>query len=213
MTADEDGDGGKTRWLDAVRYTVAAVVTVLIVTVIVVAIKVVLRPESLRLSVVGGFVSSTPRPGATAAVELNVKLQAENPSGRARIYFLNITAYLFDNKTLAASTADPEQDCIINFGRPDFAVAQQMAVFFVMSVLGENETTIMDPNYFGMLYTKRRTISEVVMRVDGRLVTEVRSGANTTSHLATYYCWPLVVGEDEARSGMDVPCTENQSDG
>jgi hypothetical protein len=126
MTADGDGDGdgdGKTRCLDVVRYTVAAVVTVLIVTVIVVAIKVVLRPQSLSLSVVGGAVSSTPQSPANI-VYLDVKLRAENPSGRARIYFLDITAYLFDDKTVAASSSTPDEDCFISLDPSDIVVAQ-----------------------------------------------------------------------------------------
>nr|TKW19331.1 hypothetical protein SEVIR_4G013200v2 [Setaria viridis] len=172
---------------------VAAVVTVLIITVIVVAIKVVLRPESLSLSVVGGVVSSTPQPAANI-VHLGVKLRAENPSGRARMYFFNITAYLFDNKTVAAATADPEEDCRILFTPDDVAVAQQMAVVSVSDVQGKDDPAVMDHFHFDMLYTKRQVITDVAMRVEGRLVTEVRSGINRTSQLVTYLCWPLVVG-------------------
>ncbi|OEL28215.1 hypothetical protein BAE44_0010767 [Dichanthelium oligosanthes] len=216
----EDGDGGggcgensAFRWLDAVRYTVATVVTLLILTVIVVAIKVVLRPESLRLSVIGGSVSSTPLPGANAVVALRVQLRAENPSGRVRMYFFNITAYLFDNVTLAASTSDPEEDCSILFNPADMAVAQQMGAVAAWDAEGVDDPGVMNPVYFDVLYRKRRAISDVAMRVDGRLVTEVRSGINRTSHLATYYCWPLLVGgspgDEASKSGKDVPCTED----
>ncbi|CAD6341318.1 unnamed protein product [Miscanthus lutarioriparius] len=55
-------------------------VTVLIVAVVVTSLKVVLRPESLRLSVVDGVVYSTPQP-ASEAVTLQLNLRAENPSG------------------------------------------------------------------------------------------------------------------------------------
>ena len=102
MRADGDDDGKTSafRCLDAARYTVAAVVTVLIVAVVVTSLKVVLRPQSLRLSVVDGAVYSTPHP-ASEAVTLQLNLRAENPSGRARMYFLNVTAYLFDGATPA----------------------------------------------------------------------------------------------------------------
>ena len=102
MRADGDDDGKTSafRCLDAARYTVAAVVTVLIIAVVVTSLKVVLRPESLRLSVVDGVVYSTPLP-ASEAVTLQLNLRAENPSGRARMYFLNVTAYLFDGATPA----------------------------------------------------------------------------------------------------------------
>jgi hypothetical protein len=69
---------------------------------------------------------------------------------------------------------------------------------------------VLDHFHFDMLYTKRQVIGDVAMRVDGRLVTEVRSGMNRTSQLVTYLCWPLVVGgEVSAGTGKDVPCTEN----
>ncbi|CAN6179664.1 unnamed protein product [Urochloa humidicola] len=216
MSSDEDsGDKSTTfRCLDAVRYTVATVVTLLIVTVIVVSIKVVLRPESLQLSVVGGAVSSTPLPGGANAAEviLDVKLRAENPSGRAHMYFFSITAYLFDNKT-QASTPTPDKDCFIMLQPSpdgDFAVAQQMGMISAWYVEGKNDSNVMDLSYFDMLYRERRTISDVTMRVDGSLVTEVSSMINRT-HLATYYCWPLVVvgnpADDEAaKDRKDVPC-------
>jgi hypothetical protein len=200
MTADGDGDGdGKTRCLDVVRYTVAAVVTVLIITVIVVAIKVVLRPQSLNLSVVGGAVSSTPQPLANI-VYLNVKLRAENPSDRARIYFLDITTYLFNDKMVAASSSAPEEDCFISLNPSDIVVAQQMGA--LSSSSAQRNEDVLDHFHFDMLYTKRQVIGDAAMRVDGRLVTKVRSGMNRTSPLVTYLCWPLVVGgcrESDAR--------------
>ncbi|CAN6179658.1 unnamed protein product [Urochloa humidicola] len=218
MSSDEDsGDKSTTfRCLDAVRYTVATVVTLLIVTVIVVSIKAVLRPESLQLSVVGGAVSSTPLPGGANAAEviLDVKLRAENPSGRAHMYFFSITAYLFDNKT-QASTPTPDKDCFIMLqpspADGDIALAQQMGAFSAWRALGKNDSSVMDLSYFDMLYRERRTISDVTMRVDGSLVTEVSSRINRTSHLATYYCWPLVVvgnpaNDEAAKDRKDVPC-------
>ena len=47
---------------------VAAVVTVLIVAVVVTTLKVVLYPESLRLSIVDGAVYSTPHPAREVVI-------------------------------------------------------------------------------------------------------------------------------------------------
>jgi len=152
MRADGDDDGKTSafRCLDAARYTVAAVVTVLIIAVVVTSLKVVLRPESLRLSVVDGVVYSTPLP-ASEAVTLQLNLRAENPSGRARMYFLNVTAYLFDGAT-PASTPTPDEDCIIFFNPTDGAVRQEMAVDLMTSVEATNDPAVMNQTYFELLY-------------------------------------------------------------
>ncbi|TVU04301.1 hypothetical protein EJB05_50127, partial [Eragrostis curvula] len=206
-----EGDGGSEksafRWLNAARFAVAAVVIVLIVVVIVNAIKVVLRPDTLRLSVVGGSVYSTPLPADQAAVALDLTLRAENPSGRVRMYFLNITIYLFNNTT-PASTSKPFDDSIIAFQAVDEVVAQQMSADSACKVEATNDD--MTSPYFDMLYAKRDIITDVTMRVDGKIVTEVRSGINRTN-LAMFYCWPLFVGgypgDEASNSWPDVPCT------
>ncbi|KAL6606526.1 hypothetical protein ACP70R_042179 [Stipagrostis hirtigluma subsp. patula] len=191
------------RWLNAARYAVAAVVFVLVVVVIVHAIKVVLRPDTLRLSVVGGSVSSTPSP-ASGNVSLGLTLRAENPSGRVRMYLLDITLYLFDNTT-PASTPTPEDDSIVFFRPPAVALAQQMAADSACSTVGTDGN--MNPPYFDVLYARRDTIGDVTLRVDGRLVTEVRSGINRTQ-LAKFLCFPLVVGGQGSRPDDDVRCTD-----
>ncbi|KAJ1257680.1 hypothetical protein BS78_10G015700 [Paspalum vaginatum] len=211
----DEGCGGKHqrgsfRCLDAARYTVAAVVTVLIVTVIVIAMKLLLRPESLRLSVVGGAVYTTRRPAADQkAVTLALNLRAENPSGRARVYLLNVTAYLFDNAT-QASTPTPEDDSFTFFTLVDEAVRQQLAVDAVTSVDATEDS--MDPAHLDALCAEGGgVIADAALRVDGSVVTEVRSGVNLT-RLATYFCWPLLVGGKQQGGGDtrndDVLCTE-----
>ncbi|KAJ1257675.1 hypothetical protein BS78_10G013800 [Paspalum vaginatum] len=216
MTAADRGDGGGTGkhqptfWcLNVARYTVAAVVTVLIFLVVVVAIKFVLRPDSLHLSVVGGSVHSTPQP-RKKAVTLALNIRAENPSGRARMYLLNITAYLFGNAT-QASTPTPNEDCIILFKPVDEAVRQQTAVDSMTSVEVPDDPGVMDTSYFDALYTKGGAISDAMLRVEGSLITEVTSRINRTRPV-TYYCGPLLVGGDEASKSKgrndDVPCTD-----
>lgn len=197
------------RWLDAARYAVATVVTVLIGVVIVHAIKVVLRPESLRLWVVQGSVYTTP--ASTEKVTLSLNLRAENPSGRVRMYFFNITAYLFNNRTLETTTK-PEEDCIILFYPANIAVAQQVSVDTITQVEGTSDPSVMDQFYFNKLYTERGIIRDAAIRVDGTLVTEVRSGFNKTRTGTTYYCWPLVIGGspgDNKASNGDLRCTES----
>ncbi|CAD6343037.1 unnamed protein product [Miscanthus lutarioriparius] len=155
MRADGDNDGKTSAFqcLTAARYTVAAVVTVLIVAVVVTSLKVVLRPESLRLSVVDGAVYSTPHP-ASEAVTMQLNLRADNPSGRARMYFLNVTAYLFDSAT-PATTPKPDEDCIIFFNPTDRAVRQEMAVDLMTSVEATNDPGVMNQTYFELLYNTK----------------------------------------------------------
>ena len=99
-------DHGKTttswtrfRWLYVARCTVASVVTVLAVAVIARAVVVMLRPEKLQLKLSGGHVEvdhipSLPPPGNI--VKLKFVLWANNPSGRASVYYTNITVRLTD---------------------------------------------------------------------------------------------------------------------
>uniref|UniRef100_A0A0A9EC90 Late embryogenesis abundant protein LEA-2 subgroup domain-containing protein n=1 Tax=Arundo donax TaxID=35708 RepID=A0A0A9EC90_ARUDO len=214
VDGDAGGDEKSTfRWLDAVRYAVAAVVTVLIVAVIANAIKVVLRPDSLSLSVTGGFVFARPRPAPTKVVTLGVNLRAQNPSGRVRMYYVDIDVYLFDGNTSASASTDPEDDSITYFRQPeDIAVAQLEAVDSILQVEATNETM---PESFELLYNGGG-MSDVTLRLDGRLVTEVTSGINRTGRPTTYYCGPLVVGggdtdDDEAvKNRQDVSCSDVQ---
>ncbi|KAL6861618.1 hypothetical protein ACP4OV_017318 [Aristida adscensionis] len=210
MSANGGGGAKKSafRCLDAARYAVAAVVTVVIVGVIVKAIWVVFRAESLELTVVGGSVSAAPAaaPPAPPAVAIGLSLRAQNPSGRVRMYYLSITGYLFDGNTSAA-TANPDDDSIALFRLKDVAATQQEAVDADVHLRVDGRS--MTGEYLALLYGGGR-MSEVTLRLDGRLVNEVRSGFNKSS-LATYYCEQLVVGgspgEEEARP--DVICKES----
>ncbi|KAL6606521.1 hypothetical protein ACP70R_042174 [Stipagrostis hirtigluma subsp. patula] len=212
MAADGEGNREKSpfRWLDAARYVVAAVVTVLIVAVIVNAIKVVLRPDSLSFSVLRGsvFARRIQQP-PTLLFDLNIR--ANNPSGRARMYYVNLTAYLFDRSTPAWSP-DPRRDSFLYFRLQDKAVQQQGRVDTMKQVNGTRGVS-MEESYFDMLYNA--TLGDVTMRLEGSIITEIRSGFNTTPHWITYYCRPLVVGgdpDDEAFQDMpDVPCREVQA--
>ncbi|CAL5036390.1 unnamed protein product [Urochloa decumbens] len=191
--AGGDGEKSGCRWVDAARYAAAAVVTLLIAVVIVKAIKVVLRPEPLQLWVAGGSVSAVAiiPPPPTEMVKLGLSIWAQNPSDRVRMYFLNITAYLFDKNTSAAASTDPTYDSMIYFPAKDIVAVQLEGL---ESVLQMNAKKSNIPDYFQLLYNGG-SMSDVTLRLDGNLITEVTSEVNKTRR-ATYYCEQLLVGGD-----------------
>uniref|UniRef100_A0A0A8XP38 Late embryogenesis abundant protein LEA-2 subgroup domain-containing protein n=1 Tax=Arundo donax TaxID=35708 RepID=A0A0A8XP38_ARUDO len=210
--AAASGEKSTFRWLDAARYAVAAAVTVLIMAVIVNAIKVVLRPDSLYLSVTGGSVFTKrfpPPPVEVLAFEL--RLPAQNPSGRAVMYYVDINAYIFDSNTSSSASSDPGYDSIAYFKPKDIAVGQQEAVESSLHMKMTNRS--MDANYFKLLYNGGR-MSDVTLRLDGNLITET-FGINKTRQI-TYYCEQLLVGgdrDDEAlKNGPDVICRDDTKD-
>ncbi|CAL5044986.1 unnamed protein product [Urochloa decumbens] len=193
MAAAAGGEKSGCRWVDAARYAVAAAVTLLIAVVIVKAIKVVLRPEPLQLWVAGGSVSAVAiiPPPPTEMVKLGLSIWAQNPSDRVRMYFLNITAYLFDKNTSAAASTDPTYDSMIYFPAKDIVAVQLEGL---ESVLQMNAKKSNIPDYFELLYNGG-SMSDVTLRLDGNLITEVTSEVNKTRR-ATYYCEQLLVGGD-----------------
>ncbi|CAN6215352.1 unnamed protein product [Urochloa humidicola] len=187
-----DGEKSGCWWVDAARYAVAAVVTLLIVVVIVKAIKVVLRPEPLQLWVAGGSVSAVAiPPPPTEMVKLGLNIWAQNPSDRVRMYFLNITGYLFDKNTSAAA-ADPGFDSMVEFPVKDIVAVQLEGLESVLQMDVSNRS--MTPESFDILYNGG-SMSDVTLRLDGNLFTEVTSELNKTRR-ATYYCEQLLVGGD-----------------
>jgi hypothetical protein len=216
MEADGESEVQKRsrfRWIDAARYGVASVVAVLIISVIVSAIEVVLRPASLSLSVIGGAVFSRQQTQPPPTLLFDLDLRARNPSGRARMYYLNITVYLFDNSTPPLSPR-PIPDSIMSFTMNDEALDQLGKVDMLRRVTETRGQ--MTETWFDMLYGRTgAAIADVTMRVDGVLVTELHSGFNKTRQ-ATYLCEPLVVvagdRDDEAYQNLqDVRCMEQAS--
>ncbi|KAG2583283.1 hypothetical protein PVAP13_6KG166824 [Panicum virgatum] len=219
MAAVRDSDGEKSsfRWLNAVRYVVAAAVFVLIVAVAANAIKVVLRPDTILFSVPGSSVFTRRFPRSRVEGDkllFSFTVRALNPSGRARMYYYNITAYFFDNTTTPATESrSPSDDCLILFELGDMNVAP-MQYEDTTKVLN----TTRDPDHITTSFFDKlnkpaaaRINDVVTMRVDGTLVTESISGFNTTPKLTTYYCRQLVVGlnpEDQASlSSQATRCT------
>ncbi|XP_066374305.1 uncharacterized protein [Miscanthus floridulus] len=208
MTADGE-EKSKFRWLDAARYAVAAAVTVLIMAVIVNAVKVVLRPDSLQLSVDKGSIFTEQYP---PQLTMELKLRAQNPSGRVRMYYVGVTGYLFDNTTSASASLDPGYDSVVIFKPKDMAVVQQEALDcgLVMKVVREKQ---MDPSHFDVLYNGS-SFSDMTLRLDGDLITEVTSELNMTRR-TTYYCEELLVGgngDDEAfKYRQDAICKQRRA--
>ncbi|CAN6215342.1 unnamed protein product [Urochloa humidicola] len=203
------------RWIDAARYTVAAVVLVLIVAVIVNAIKLVLRPESPSLSIVGGtvFVSRLQPP---ASLLFHFNLRAHNPSGRAHMYFLNINAYLFDSNTPAA-TPDPGPGSFIYAPLFDMAVLPLGTIDNFAQLNGTRDA--MTESFFDELYNSGNSsasIRGVTVRLDGVLVTEV--AVKNATRTTTYYCSPVLVvranpGDQAFQDMPDAPCTDQEQRG
>jgi hypothetical protein len=169
---DADGNGEKStttfRWINVARYALTSVVTVLIAAVVVIAIKMVVRPDSLKVRVVGGFISVETPPGLPPNhLLLQFKVKADNPSGRAVMYYYNISGYLFD-KNISASTSNPQGDCFVSIQIKNKTLQQQQAVYsYTWSTVGPE---IMTPSYFYMLYHNRSArIDDVTMRIQGNL--------------------------------------------
>lgn len=217
---DDGADKSAFRCLDAARYVVSAVVVVLIVAVAARATMVVLRPDSLSLSVPRSSVlverySSSAAAGTTGKDDFLIfqfTLQAQNPSGRASMYFYNIYAYLFDNTTTATESTSPDNDSLIYF-IPDAMIVPEMD-FTADTVISDN--IIRDPSQITVSFFDRLNrgarIDNATMRVEGTLVSEIiRSGYNTTPQVRTYYCRNLIVGlntaDQASMSSQATTCT------
>jgi hypothetical protein len=80
---------------------------------------------------------------------LQLGLRADDPAGRARMYYVDITGYLFD-KNVSASSSHPSSDCIVSFRVKDKVVAQQKAVVASVNIKAQR-TRNMDGSYFDLL--------------------------------------------------------------
>lgn len=194
-----EADGKKSpafRCLTATRYAVASVVTVLILLVVVKAVGVVCRPNSLSLGVGQGVVFRRQLLEQPTRLLLEFSLQFYNPSIRTIVYYTNIKAYLFDKNTSAWSS-HPAHDSLVYFLVRDRALNQQGRVDSYITA--EVARSLFDqPSVFDFLYYGKTDayMSDITMRLDGNLITEIRSGFNTTPRLTTFYCWPLLLGLD-----------------
>nr|BAK06840.1 predicted protein [Hordeum vulgare subsp. vulgare] len=214
---DDAADGEEKsvfRCLDAVRYVVAAVVTVLIVTVIVYAITVVFRPGNLHLGVVGGSVSVSTSGGERLRRPFNASfhgdnltfsftVRAFNPSGRVSIYYRAITAMLKSN--LSSSP-------FLYLKLPDMALGPQVMVD--TNLLMNTFVQDTDQAYYFNLLGNGSSIDDVLIVLNGSRFDEVNSGHYTNvKEPDVYYCSHITVGGDKEDDGTaaDVRCKdENQ---
>ncbi|CAN6171606.1 unnamed protein product [Urochloa humidicola] len=206
------GNGEKSagfRWLDAVRYAVAAVMTVLIIAVVANAIKVVLRPDSMTLAVLGGSVGTTRASSPPPALTFYLSLRARNPSDRVRMYFFDIVVYLFDNSTAATTTPTPLTDCFFSFNLENMTLPQMEFADRMKVSYTTRDPEVITPTAFDALYKTGGTIKDATMRVDGSFITEIRSGYNTSARNVTYYCRQLVVSlyDEASMKTQELGCT------
>lgn len=202
------------RCLDAARWVVAAAVMVVIVAVTAYAFKVVFRPGTLSLSIVGGSVAverihSSNSSSSSQNLTFTYSLHAMNPSGRIRIYYTNIRA------KLKAINSTKDDNSFLVLVLPDVALAPQSAVDTFLKMTTAARAPFQE-EYFRKL-GNGTSIDKAWIELNGTLVVENFSGHNMTPVASTlYYCWPIVVlgGDEDDDSGgtagsvSNAPCTD-----
>ncbi|PAN37587.1 hypothetical protein PAHAL_7G104000 [Panicum hallii] len=221
---EADGGGGdkpsRLQCLNVTRYVVAAVMTVLVVGVTFSTVNLLIvnrrfHRDPLYLSVVRGTVYVRRAPATHSPAALAFYIGVRVSSARAINYFhVNGTAYLFEGnapRSYAAIVVSSDSDR----GRPAKAVQQEAQYYFLMEVKATRGT--MNASYFDALYGGGGGDGSLniltSLRLEGKFVTELRSGGNTTYPWSTYNCWPLIVTEDsnEAARYNDVRCIQKES--
>ncbi|AQK80056.1 hypothetical protein Zm00014a_013837 [Zea mays] len=214
--AGGEGDNGEKsgfRCLDAARYVAAAVVIVLIVAVVVNAIKVVARPDNISVLVLGSSVTThqmTTQAGKDL-VSFEFTLRAVNPSGRVRLNFYDILAYIFDNSTLAsATTSTPADDCSILVNTANITLKPRAYVDNTKTVILGDDPTKIRHSFFQALNKPGGRVVGATMRVDGSLVSETGLGFSTSApRRIVLYCRDLIVGpvDKAATATQETTCT------
>ncbi|XP_008648759.1 uncharacterized protein [Zea mays] len=189
--AGGEGDNGEKsgfRCLDAARYVAAAVVIVLIVAVVVNAIK-----------------------AGKDLVSFEFTLRAVNPSGRVRLNFYDILAYIFDNSTLAsATTSTPADDCSILVNTANITLKPRAYVDNTKTVILGDDPTKIRHSFFQALNKPGGRVVGATMRVDGSLVSETGLGFSTSApRRIVLYCRDLIVGpvDKAATATQETTCT------
>ncbi|KAJ1257708.1 hypothetical protein BS78_10G017000 [Paspalum vaginatum] len=219
MAGEGEGEGERGcafRWTDAARYVVASVVTVLIVVVIVDAVM-VFHHKSLYLSVPGGSVFINEVQQLREDIDFVMTIRAQKPSGIARMYYINVTGYLFDSNISASASLQPGRDSIVYFPLHDMILEQQVTEDIFKTVTASKGRSI-DTPYFDQLKEGRLIIEDATLRLDGTLITQAASSSdvNTTDNgTSTFYCRPLVVGRQLQNNGVfkvdkDVFCISGE---
>jgi hypothetical protein len=203
MEAGHNGKKSPFRWLlAAARYAAASMMTVLILIVTVKAIKVLLLPGSLSISISEGciFVKRIRLRDESPALTFVVGLTLVNARNDVRMHFDNTTGYLFasgNDSARAASSTYLFRDCLVAFSLKGSIVRQHHVVTIAQESTVPRDPEGIQPDFFDKLYSSSQAsiTSDVTMRIDGTL-TQVISTSNYHTRNTTYYCWPLVVGLD-----------------
>ena len=153
--------------LTALRYAVAAAVTVVVVMTAVYAFHVVARTDDLYI-VVNGYISVDPPNWLNP--KLSFTLSVDNPSGRVRFYYTGIHCEfkVNDSRIHPSTLAFPDM--------PDMVVAPD-SVLQVDTEANFNSTSKLIDDIF----RANRTLT-------GNLTVGVYSAYNKTSVPTTYYC-------------------------
>jgi hypothetical protein len=165
--------------LTALRYAVAAAVTVVVVMTAVYAFHVVARTDDLNIDVVNSYISVDPQNG-TDPPKLSFTLSVDNPSGRVRFYYTDIQCVLKVND----SSIHPS-----TFGFPDMVVAPDSVLQIDSTDANLNTTSTVVDDLFGVNQTLTGNLT-----LKGNLTVGVYSAYNKTRVPTTYYCMSLTVG-------------------
>ncbi|KAL6839601.1 hypothetical protein ACP4OV_030540 [Aristida adscensionis] len=189
------------KYLDKVRWVLTGIGVLLIIVVGVVVMSIAIRREKLDVWVPGGIISveqddySTSSP---SSLTFNFTLQAANPSGRARIYFVNISATVEVNNA-SSSTATK----ILNIGIADIDVVQETTATVIVRANNVSRK-LMNAFYFDKLQNNGSIIYDATMLLNGSLVTGVNSIYNRTQNATVYRCSPLNVVDISSLDAGDI---------
>jgi ABC-type glycerol-3-phosphate transport system permease component len=191
----------RVRWLNAVRYAIAVVVTVLTIGVIAWAIVQSLRPEVLYFSVAHGYVTIGKIKSVSPPVSLymSVRLKANNHGGRAAIRYYNVSVHFLYNNSDSSEITYIKTDVI--WVPPQFEYNDYIS-----------SSDIKAPGDVDMDFVRKMfkgyEIKNTTVRLDGRIQTQTSALNYTRGRFTMYHCYPVTIGTSSAHmEDDDVPCT------
>uniref|UniRef100_A0ACD5VMD1 Uncharacterized protein n=1 Tax=Avena sativa TaxID=4498 RepID=A0ACD5VMD1_AVESA len=199
----DESKSTRVRWLNAARYAIAAVVTVLTIGVIAWAIVLSVRPELLEFRVVYGNVTvgKIESLSPPVSVGMSLTLEAINYGGRADISYHNVSVhFLYHNSS----------EITYIYTEDIFVPPQFQYRAYVRS------TDLTAPDDVGMDFVRRMLngseISDATMRLEGTILTQTSVPGIKRRRLTTYDCYPVTIGTSSAAGkDDDVPCTARYS--
>ncbi|CAM0878674.1 unnamed protein product [Alopecurus aequalis] len=192
----------RVRWLNAARYAIASVVTLLTIGVIAWAIVQSLRPEVLYFSVAHGHVtvSKIMSLSQPVSVGMSLKLKANNYGGRAAIRYYNVSIHFLYNSSDSSEITyiEPNNNILVP---PNLEYDDYIST----SALTAPPDVSMD---FVRKMFKGHEIKNTTMRLDGRIQTQTSALNYTRGRFTSYHCYPVTIGTSSAhKEDDDVPCT------